>query len=112
MNGDAEPRDARSAFHPTQQIVSEFEILDRVRQREIARLHDERFILRNLDRAHRFADRLGMSWIDKAVAAVFEDHEGGAEAEIDRNRAELPRKIGLRGDLDSPLFHRPQNIAV
>src|SRR5688500_17434948 len=112
MDRDAEPGNARSSLKPAEQVIGQLQRFDRGGEREITGLHDEWFVLVYLDRAHRLADRLWVAGIDKAVAAVLEDHEGGAEPEINRNGAELPRKIGRGGDLDPPLLQRAHDIAV
>ncbi len=95
-----------------EQIVRQFERLHGGRQREIACLHDERFTLRDDQRAHGLPDREWLPRIDVREAGMLEDHEGVAQAEIDRARSEMLFQVRFRRNLDFPLSQRLENLAV
>jgi len=89
VDDDADPAEARAAFQAPEDVVIQLQRFLGDGEREFARLKNERFAWRDDDGTHQILNRGAILEIDEGVAAVFEDAELAAQAEIDGAASEL-----------------------
>src|SRR3954447_7552622 len=91
VDQQAEAAEARPSFQPRHDVVRELHPLQRPAEHELARVEDERLLVRDREQLGEVGLRLAR--VDEGVAVVAEDAERAVEVEVDRRRLEIRRVI-------------------
>src|SRR6185436_199960 len=112
MDDDAEAAEAAAAFEAGEQIGRELERLDRHAEHELARMEGKGFVRPDLHLAHDLVHVHALPQVDEGEAAVLEDAELGAEAEVHRAASKLGREIEGRRNADLSRFEMLFDVAI
>ena len=111
VHDNADAAEAGAALQAPQYIVVQLQRFFGDRQREFARLQDERLAMRHGYGAHQILNRGPFLQVDERMPAVLKHAELAPQAKIDRAAPQLLRRQRGR-DLDLALLDVPLNIDV
>ena len=97
VDEQAEAAQDSTSFEPAHEVVRQLDPLEHLAEDELARVEDERLVVR--DGQHLGQVRLRAADVDVRVAVVAEDPEPAVEVEVDRRRLEVCRVVRPDDDL-------------